>query len=252
MNVQFVKRSLSFIVLACLLISCDDEVNPGQDCNPKLHSDTTLKILPLGDSRVEGGSPEFESYRYTLWRNLIENSWDVDFIGSRKEEAEQAPVLGTCFDNEHEGTGGATTVDILETLTQVGDNSGVPDIVLLGIGGNDLLDGGASPEATIANIEKIIDKLQTQNPMVVIFLEQIAPGRSNFMTPANTVKLNTFNGLIPEVVQRKSNDNSMVIAVDMAVEWKDEYLADPVHYNLSGAKLVADRYFAAIELNITE
>lgn len=252
MYVQFIKNGLSVLVLCFLLMSCEDQVNPGQDCNPKLHLDTTLKILPLGDSRVEGGSPEYESYRYSLWKKLIENAWDVDFIGSRQEQTKQAPVLGTCFDNDHEGTGGAITTDILETLIQIGNGYGVPDIVLLGIGGNDLLDAGATPAATIANIESIIGQLQSQSPKVIIFLEQIAPGISSLMTPTFTTQFNTFNSGILEVAQRKSNANSKVIAIDMAADWKDEYLADPVHYNLSGAQVVADRYFAAIELNVTK
>lgn len=252
MNIQFAKNGLFLLAITFFLMNCEGGVNPSQGCNPKLHSDTRLKILPLGDSRVEGDSPEYESYRYFLWKKLIENAWDVDFIGSRKEQPEQLPVLGTCFDNDHEGTGGAITIDILETLEQVGDNSGVPDIVLLGIGGNDLLDSGASPETTIANIEKIIEKLQTQNSKVIIFLEQIAPAISDLMTPAFTTAFDSFNAKISEVVQRKSNEDSKVIAVDMAAEWKDEYLADPVHYNLSGARIVADRYFAAIELNVTK
>ncbi len=252
MYVQFAKNGFALLVIILFLISCEDDGNPIQDCNPKLPSDTTLKILPLGDSRVEGGSPEYESYRYSLWRKLMENAWDVDFIGSRKEQAEQAPVQGTCFDNDHEGTGGAITTDILETLMQIGNDYGVPDIVLLGIGGNDLLDAGATPEATIANIESIIDQLQAQSPKVIIFLEQIAPGVSTLMTPAFTAQFNTFNAGILAVAQRKSNTNSKVIAVDMAADWKDEYLADPVHYNLAGASLVADRYFAAIELNVTK
>ena len=252
MYVQFAKNGLSLLLIVFCLISCEDNGNPVQDCNPKLHSDTTLKVLPLGDSSVEGGSPEYESYRYILWKKLIENAWDVDFIGSREEQAQQAPVLGTCFDNDHEGTGGAITTDILETLMQIGDDYGVPDIVLLGIGGNDLLDAGATPEATIANIESIIDQLQSQSPKVIIFLEQIAPGVSSLMTPAFTTQFNTFNAGILEVAQRKSNANSKVVAIDMAADWKDEYLADPVHYNLAGARVVADRYFAAIELNVTK
>ena len=50
------------------------------------------------------------------------------------------------------------------------------------IGDNDLLGDGRSPQATLENINEIIDALQMKNDSVVIFLEQIAPGRSDIMT----------------------------------------------------------------------
>ena len=34
------------------------------------------KILPLGASRVEGARPDFESYRYELWKLLEEGGWE--------------------------------------------------------------------------------------------------------------------------------------------------------------------------------
>ncbi len=51
------------------------------------------KILCLGDSRVEG-SETYDSYRYELWKDLIDCSWDFDFVG-----AEIDPILYPSYQN---------------------------------------------------------------------------------------------------------------------------------------------------------
>ena len=38
--------------------------------------------MSLGSSRVEGERPNFESYRYELWKKLIDNNFTFDFIGT--------------------------------------------------------------------------------------------------------------------------------------------------------------------------
>ena len=202
--------------------------------------------MPLGDSRVEGGRPDYESYRYELWRNLIENGWEFDFIGTRTDDAGYPAFLTQEFDTDHEGTGGAESKDILTELEDVLSCQGSPDVVLLGIGGNDFL-AGSSVADVIQNINEIVDLLQTNNDSVTIFLEQIAPGVTSFMTPALTTTLTDFNTAIADVATSQTTGISRVIAVDMEIDWSDDYMADEIHYNEAGAKVVADRYYDGIQ-----
>lgn len=235
------------VILGCLLLfsACKKK----DQCPAQTLSAATISILPLGDSRVEGATPEYESYRYELWKNLLANDWDVDFIGSRTDNADYAQVSGRCFDNEHEGTGGAATADLLATLADTPFET-APDVVLLGIGGNDLLNEELTMTEIVANVREIISRLQSENGNVTIFLEKIAPGTTGFMTPELEVTFERFNDSIPEVAGSLTTSTSKVVSVDMAAGWTNAWLADNVHYNAAGAKVVADRYYEAIELHV--
>ncbi len=236
--------SLLFSLLLLANFGCEQDI-----CAPTPASDSAIKILPLGDSRVEGGPPEYDSYRYALWSLLTQNAWETDFVGSRIDEYPYEEVDGKCFDNEHEGTGGAMTQDILNTLQGL-NLAAEADVVLLGIGGNDLTDGGLGVAEVIDNMEQIISALQTRNDSVIIFVEQIAPGRSDFMTPDLQAAIDQFNQQVADLRALQNNTNSKVIIVDMAQGWSDDYMADEVHYNQAGGEVVAQRYFQAIQSNV--
>ena len=53
----------------------------------KPQSNSINKILNLGASRVEGGRPEYESYRYELWKKLKENNLIFDYVGTQTDES---------------------------------------------------------------------------------------------------------------------------------------------------------------------
>ena len=64
------KKSLFGILLciAFIALSCNKEDE--QEAKPI--STSINKILPLGASRVEGNRPDYESFRYELWKDLEE------------------------------------------------------------------------------------------------------------------------------------------------------------------------------------
>lgn len=55
---------------------------------------------------VEGSRPEFESFRYELWKDLKENNWTFDFIGTQSDNASNPSFNSYDFDIDHEGRGG--------------------------------------------------------------------------------------------------------------------------------------------------
>ena len=233
-------------LIAGLLVACDDGV---EKPNPPV-LEGELSILPLGDSRVEGARPVYESYRYELWKNLVEGNYDIDFVGPERDDASYPEFMGLRFDEDHAGIGGDRTTDVLRRLEEVLENvPEPPQVVLLGIGGNDLL-GGSTVGAVIDNINQIIDRLQQENPSVLILVEQIAPGRSNFMNTQSEADFREFQQDIASLVVSQTEGDSRVVAVDMYSDWRDAYLADVVHYNEAGAREVADRYFAVLQENL--
>jgi len=222
---------------------CDKE-----DTTPKPQSTSINKILPLGASRVEGFRPNFESYRYELWKDLEENNWTFDFIGTRSDGASYPTFNNENFDIDHEGRGGWTSGEILGGIGTWIRAVGAPNIVLFSSpGGNDILNGLASYDETISNINAIIDTLQAANPNVTIVIEELAPGMSSFMTPKSTADFNKMQQEVLTIAAAQTTSTSRVLTVDMFTGFNDSYLADDVHYNKAGAKFIADRYYAVLK-----
>ncbi|MEM9819572.1 MAG: GDSL-type esterase/lipase family protein [Bacteroidota bacterium] len=234
------------ILAICFLFSsvffCCDEEEP-----PIVSFESLNKIMPLGASRVEGARPDFESFRYELWKLMTDNTWDFDYIGTLEDEATYPSFSGADFDPEHEGRGGWTSGQILEGIEGWLDQAGAPDIVLFSSpGGNDALT--ALPyDQTVSNINAIIDILQAANPNITILIEQMAPGRSDLMTAE---LLNYFGQLQQEVLiiaDEKSTNTSEIIPIDMFTGFDDTFLADDVHYNEEGASFIANRYYDVLQ-----
>jgi len=232
----------------CLFVSiclggCDDD-----DTGPNNPSASINKIMPLGASRVEGARPEFESFRYELWKSLVDGGWDFDYVGTMEDEASYEGLPDLPFDIDHEGRGGWTSAQILGGVNNWINQSDTPDIVLFSSpGGNDALDGTDPTSETVANINAIIDIFQSANPNVTIIIEQLAPGASDFMTPELTTAFDEINEAVLTIAQQQSTTTSTVIPVDMFTGFNDAFLADDVHYNETGAKFIADRYYSVLE-----
>ncbi len=255
MITQYLKIiSYNLYILGLLLItSCNNNGSSLQLNNALTTKEnptsTFYKILPLGDSRVEGATSNSVSYRYYLWKNMVKHHWNFDFIGTQNDRSKYPELLDKTFDPNHEGIGGSKTQDILDNIDDIIKDLGVPDVVLLGIGGNDLVTN-RSVTSTIENINQTIDLLQNSNSSITVFIERIAPARSNVMTPENLVIYNSFNSSITALAKEQSSKTSKIIAIDMAANWTDDYMADNLHYNDLGAKEVANRYYDAIEENL--
>ena len=240
-----VKKLL--LLSALLIFACSSDDSNHDIPNP--NNSSAIKIMPLGASRVEGGRPNYESYRYYLWKNLKDNNFVFDFIGTQSDEATYPSFNGEDFDDDHEGRGGWTSGDILDGLDDWLAQLETPDVVLISSpGGNDGLESLSFSQA-VSNINFIIDILQENNPSVTIIIEQMAPARSDIMTIELT---NFFYQMQQEVLNistNKSTASSNVIPINMYTGFTDNLLADDVHYNIDGAKFIAERY---LELFLNE
>jgi len=218
--------------------SVDSEPSP-----EKTVSDSINTIMPLGASRVEGARPDYESYRYELWKDLIEDEWTFDFIGTMSDEANYPEYKSMSFDIDHEGRAGWTSGQILDGLTGWLNKTGAPDIVLFSSpGGNDALQG-LPYNVAVDNVNEIIDIIQAFNPNVTIIIEQLAPARSDAMTPELTSFFNQMALDVVSVAESQTTSTSQIIPVDMFTGFTDEYFADEVHYNEAGASIIAECYY---------
>ena len=240
------KKNLTTIFIVSLILGCSND----QD-SPKPLSTSINKIMTLGASRVEGSRPDYESFRYNLWKNLIENNWTFDFIGTQSDQASYPSFNGLDFDIDHEGRGGWTSGEILDGLNDWLTETGPPDIVLFSSpGGNDALQELSYSEA-VSNISSIIDIIQSNNPNCIIIIEQMAPGHSNIMTSELTYFWNKIQQDVLDISENKTTSASQVIAIDMFSGFGDNFLADDVHYNEDGAVFIANKYYNAL-VNLLE
>lgn len=239
---KLIIKTLVILILFVLFNSCSKE----KESTPKPKSTSINKIMPLGASRVEGARPEYESFRYELWKELIENDWEFDFIGTQSDDASYPEVESNNFDIDHEGRGGWTSGEILNNLNDWLQETGSPDIVLLSSpGGNDGLQGLSFTKA-VSNINAIIDLLQSNNPNIIILLEQMAPGKTHIMTDELTDFFNKMQAEVLTIASNKTTDSSQVIAIDMYTGFSDNLLADDVHYNEKGAEFIAEKYYSIL------
>ncbi len=251
------KTKLKILAIGISLLmfnSCDTDdsnPNPQSNSNPKPQSNSINKIMPLGASRVEGDRPEYESFRYELWKDLTENSWTFDYIGTQSDGASYPMFNNRNFDIDHEGRAGWTSIRILNGINNWLAETGAPDIVLFSSpGGNDAL-GNLPYNQTLSNINEIVNALQNANPDVTIIIEQLAPLRSDLMTTELTNYFNQLQQDVLTIASEKSTTSSEVIAVDMYTGFHNSLFADGVHYNKSGADFIANRYYTVLE-NILE
>ncbi|MEM6722433.1 MAG: GDSL-type esterase/lipase family protein [Bacteroidota bacterium] len=231
-----------FLVLVLFFSACKEE----EIITPSPPSIVKNTIMPLGASRVEGAD-SFESYRYELWKQLVSNNWEVDYVGTNADPRSYADVQNQRFDADHEGRGGWTSGQILQGIEGWLAQTGAPDIVLFSSpGGNDAL-LNLSYDQAIQNINAIIDAIQAVNPNVTIIVEQLAPARSELMTGDLATYFEQMQSDIVSIATNQTTSTSSVITVDMATGFTDDLLADDVHYNQAGAEFIAARYYEALQ-----
>ena len=231
------KQFLSFLILLLTLSACDS-------CQERPLNSKTVKVLCIGDSRVKGNPPLYHSYRYPLWKLAAEKDIWIDFLGSSEDKFSYSNYNDYCFDNDHESYAGLISTNLLQIIEHL-ELKETPDYIFLTIGGNDLIKNANTVEGIIRNIDNILLTLNSKFPNSVILIDKLAPAKSNSITIQGERLLNNLN-LGIEILIDSKNSNQFKL-VDLTLNWKDEYLADNIHYSLQGAEYVASQYIKFIK-----
>ncbi len=221
---------------------------------------TTLRILPLGDS-ITQAEINRASYRYPLWKKLLDADIKFDFVGSMNTqlstysqgETPQPDYLGRNFDTDHEGHFAWQISDILNGRNP-GNGSGSGnlsqwleaydfDIVLVHLGSNDAF--YRKPNKQVAKeLSVLINTLRADNQNAIILLAQIIPTSRR---TADAEAIANMNKVIPEVIKAMNTPASPVILVDHFSDFDASLETyDGVHPNAAGEKKMAERWFNAI------
>jgi lysophospholipase L1-like esterase len=196
--------------------------------------------MPLGDS-ITQGDVSHDSYRRSLWKQLQAAGQRVDFVGSTRENYRGGPPVPD-FDTDHEGHWGWRADEVLGEIAAWARASR-PDVVLMHLGTNDALEG-ESPASTIAEMERIIDRLRDANPAVTVLVARIIP-TANATWNRDIERLNTE---ILSIGSRKTTASSAVAVVDHFTGFDGQAETyDGVHPNDAGERKMATRWFQALQ-----
>jgi acyl-CoA thioesterase I len=197
------------------------------------------RILPLGDSVTSSFSPQ-NSYRCWLWRLLERNGYNADFVGTQWGVAGGPPAYDG-FDMHHEGHPGWTSSDVLFNIEWIASAT-VPDVVLLDIGANDVIEGIPSGQ-TCTNIVWIIRNLREVNPDVVILLAQTTPYAGQ-----NKQGMSRLREAVKRAATLAKREGARVASVNLAASFnvrKDTI--DGIHPNITGERKIANRYYPVLK-----
>ena len=204
-----------FIIAGAVMYFGDDSKTDGIE---KREVDIVegVKIIAFGDSLTAGyGLPASESYPAQLEVELEKRGYKVNVINS--------------------GVSGETTRGNLERASFIRNQN--PDIILLGIGGNDAL-RLLPVEETEKNIEETIKILKGgDNPPVVILLRMQAP------INVGLGYKQTFDSLYEEIADRQEVILLPFLTAEVFLNANNK-LSDGIHLNKTGYKQVVDLYLA--------
>jgi len=175
---------------------------------------TGMKIIAFGDSLTAGyGLPISESYPALLERELKSRGLNVNVINS--------------------GVSGETTRGNLERAVFIRDQN--PDVVLLGIGGNDAL-RLLAVEETRNNIAKTIEILKSgDNPPSVVLLQMQAP------VNVGLEYKKIFDNLYQELAEEYELALLPFITAEVFLQ-NENKLSDGIHFNKQGYQKIVELY----------
>jgi acyl-CoA thioesterase I len=183
-----------------------------------------ITIVAFGDSLTAGYSlPENEAYPAKLEAAL-------------KAEGKSVKVINA-------GVSGETTRGNLERAEFIRRQN--PDIVLLGIGGNDALRQLSLDEAK-KNITETIKILNSvENPPVVVLLTMQAP------LNAGLAYKKTFDAMYSSIAEEQNVILAPFLTTEVFLN-SDNKISDGIHLNATGYGIVVDEYLMPVVLPLVE
>jgi lysophospholipase L1-like esterase len=222
-HVRF-RRSASALMLALLIpllaTACGN-------------ANSATRIMPLGDSITDGYNIP-GGYRIDLWRAVEDSGIDVDFVGSLRNGP---PSLA---DRDHEGHSG-WRIDQIQASVDGWIRTHQPDVVLLLIGTNDILQHYRVPTAP-GRLGLLIDRIYTLRPATKIVVSTIPP---TVNVTANA-HIASYNAAVREVVRTRAAAGRPVWFVDGCGKFTAADLADGVHPDAAGHRKLAHAWHATL------
>jgi lysophospholipase L1-like esterase len=223
--------------------------NPATLVTSDAPDDYTWTILPLGDSITEGFQGDKGGYRVPLFETVTHHGRRLRFVGRLADTPPDPVINGVPFTPSHEGHSG-NHIDEIASLVP-GVLSAGPDIILLMIGSNDVLDScprhrtivDKAPDRLDALLGKIIDS----QVGALIVVAQIPP------IPSISNLVDAYNKGVVDVVRRRIDAGERVLLASMHSGFPLSFLSanDGIHPNQQGYDHIAAVWYAVIDTILT-
>ncbi|TQN32886.1 lysophospholipase L1-like esterase [Haloactinospora alba] len=186
------------------------------------------RIMPAGDSITQGARGDY-TWRYHLWRHLAPEEPRVDFVGpyrkvadtsagSEKHEVSPESDSGyrdPDFDQDHNAIWGRTLADARTTIRRdVREHS--PDLILVLLGINDLVQPDASPERVEEELRAYLTDARAARPGVGFALARLTPSLMGEEDPRFARDFAEVNRRIGTVARDMATVSSPIAVVDIA------------------------------------
>jgi uncharacterized protein YjdB len=224
----------------------------------------TYKIMPIGDSKTEGGGlTGHQSWRGYLRAKIIQNSFSIDYVGNSNSETGGDPVP---HDYDHEGHGGYTIGPDIQRWCPTCETTGIiehidswlqpvsPDVIILSIGINDFFNEASHPanyQATaVQRYQDLVTKILTLKPNVKLVVCTIEPVKWDQNWGGNDGSdLAKLNDKIRQIANASTTDN--IYLADLRADFLLTYSAadfnDDVHLTAQGATKTANTIYNTLK-----
>ena len=194
------------------------------------------RIMLLGDGITSGTRVMSNGYRRELYNKIEAGGHWFDFVGTMNTHTNPQD-----FDSDHEGHVNYRADQVLAGVTRW---AGLypPDVVVLMVGTNDLLQG-QSVESTVQDIQLIIQTLRYHNPNVKIILSHVPLTTDSWVNGL----INKLNVQLNAISWSQNTGNSPIYVVSQHNRWRaaqDTY--DGIHPNAQGGEKLARNIYGAL------
>ncbi len=204
-----------------------------------------VRVMPLGDSLTLGayaaGQNGTGGYRAPLWNRLVAAQYDVDFVGSVN-----GPAPAGVAPN-HEGHGGWRIDDITGKIDGWLATS-QPDVILLIIGANDIIQG-ASVDTAQKRMNTLLDRIFTDRPGVKLLVGNLIWVPQPNQYKYDLAKIKDFNRRLPAMIAARAAQGRNIALVDMCGQGDltaADFGSDGVHPNDKGYAKMANVWYGAL------
>lgn len=207
-------------------------------------SSEACRVLPYGDSITDGFNIP-GGYRIELFHLTLQAGQNLTFVGTQTNGPTM--VDGQPFPRNHEGYSGYRIDEIAAPGVFNGAMAQNPNIVLLKIGTNDMLQNfnvNTAPE----RLADLIDAIADANPDALIVVALMIPTQDQ----AANQRIQTYNAAIPALIEERAAAGLHILLVDMYAPFVAEpnylstLIADGIHPNETGYALMASVWYEAI------
>jgi lysophospholipase L1-like esterase len=211
---------------------------------------STITIMPMGDSVTARGSWPESSFRYWLWVDLTNAGFtNIAFLGNQSGVSDGVPA-NSWPQESYEGGGTKndawTTVDGINNAASAAGMG--PQFLLLDLGANDIINGTSLGDIQ-TNLQTIVETFAADDPGVTIILavptgfppDPSSPTQVQHLQKADQSKL---GGVVNRLVSTERKAGVGIVKVNLLGGYNIRAdTKDGTHPNIKGEQLIAKRYF---------